>query len=131
MPGIEPDDIVVEVTNDGRLVLQGAVRAKLKDVKEVLLDEWCAGGYHREVMLPNAVDGTLANVTYGNGIVVVALPLSDKIRPARLTLETIGQARGERAGNSGHPVTSRTIVEHRPAGEMGPITRGNVVQTPT
>ncbi len=115
MPGIEPDNIVVEVTPDGRLILRGDVRAALKDNKEVLLDEWSVGGYLRDLALPNTMDGTLANVTYGNGVVVVALPLSDQTRPARLTLETIGQARGERVGNSGHPVMPRTIAEHRAA----------------
>lgn len=115
MPGLEPSDIAVEITSDGRLILQGEVRADLKDSKEVLLDEWRVGGYRRELALPNAVDGPMGNVTYGNGVVVVALPLSDQTRPARLTLETIGQARGERVGNSGHPVTARTIEDHRAA----------------
>ena len=115
MPGLEPSDISVEVTSDGRLILHGAVRADLKDAKEVLLDEWRVGGYRRELTLPNSVDGPLANVTYGNGVVVVALPLVDLTRPARLTLETIGQARGERVGNSGHPVAPRTTEEHRAA----------------
>lgn len=115
MPGLEPSDIAVEVTSDGRLILVGQVRADLKDAKEVLLDEWRVGGYRRELALPNAVDGPLANVTYGNGVVVVALPLCDQTRPARLSLETIGQARGERVGNSGHPVAPRTGEEHRAA----------------
>lgn len=115
MPGLEPSDITVEVTPDGRLILQGNVRADLKDAKEVLLDEWRVGGYRRELALPNAVDGPLANVTYGNGVVVVALPLTGQTRAARLMLETIGQARGERVGNSGHPVAPRTSEEHRAA----------------
>lgn len=115
MPGIEPENISVEITQDGRLILHGEIRASLKEAKEVLLDEWRVGGYHRELALPNAVDGPLGNVTYGNGVVVVALPLCDQTRPAQLTLETIGQARGERVGNSGHPVVPRTISEHRAA----------------
>jgi HSP20 family protein len=115
MPGIEPENITVEITQDDRLILHGELRASLKDAKEVLLDEWRAGGYHRELALPNAVDGSLGNVTYGNGVIVVALPLCDQTRPARLRLETIGQARGERVGNSGHPVLPRTIEEHRAA----------------
>lgn len=115
MPGIEPENISVEVTQDDRLILHGEVRASLKGAKEVLLDEWCVGGYHRELALPNAVDGPLGNVTYGNGVIVVALPRSEQTHPARLTLETIGQARGERVGNSGNPVVPRTITEHRAA----------------
>jgi HSP20 family protein len=102
MPGLEPEDILVEVTDNGRLILQGELRALLKDVKELLLDEWSVGGYYRELALGNAVNGEQANVTYGNGVLVVALPLSDRTRAARLVLDTIGPARGERVGNAGH-----------------------------
>jgi HSP20 family protein len=103
MPGIEPEDILVEVTGDGHLILQAVVRALLKDIKELLLDEWSVGSYYREVPLPDAVDGEQANVTYGNGVIVVALPISDRTRPAKLTLDTVGPGHGERAGNAGHP----------------------------
>jgi HSP20 family protein len=101
MPGIEPEDILVEVTEKS-LIVQGDIRALLKDFKELLIDEWSVGSYYRELPLPDAVDGEHANVTYGNGVLVVNLPLSEKTIPATLTLEKIGPARGERAGHSGH-----------------------------
>src|SRR5438876_9130208 len=92
MPGLQPEDILVEVTEDGYLILQGVVRALLKDVKELLLDEWSVGSYYREVPLPDAVDAEQANVTYGNGLVVVALPISDRPVLALLTLYKVGPA---------------------------------------
>ncbi len=101
MPGIEPEDVLVEVTEHS-LIMQGDIRALLKDFKELLIDEWSVGSYYRELSLPDAVDGEHANVTYGNGVLVVNLPLSEKTIPATLTLEKIGPARGERAGHSGH-----------------------------
>jgi len=101
MPGLQPDDILVEITGNGYLVLQGNLRGMLKDIKELLLDEWSVGGYYRELPLPVAVDGTLANVSYGNGVLVVALPISDTVHPARLTLETVAPDHGQRAGNAG------------------------------
>jgi HSP20 family protein len=104
MPGLEPEDILVEVTENGQLILHGDVRATLKNVKEVLLDEWSVGGYHRELMLPNPVDGEHANVTYGNGVLVIAFFPSDQVQPARITLTKIGHAHGEYIGNTGgHP----------------------------
>jgi HSP20 family protein len=102
MPGLQPEDVLAEVTSDGRLVLQGDLRALLKDIKELLLDEWSVGSYYRELALPDAVDATQANVTYGNGVVVVAMPISDTTHPARIALETVGPAHGEHAGNAGH-----------------------------
>ncbi len=101
MPGLQPDDILVEVTGNGHLVLQGDLRGMLKDIKELLLDEWSVGGYYRELPLPVAVDATLANVSYGNGVLVVTFPISETTRSARLTLETIGPDHGQRVGNAG------------------------------
>ncbi|MEO6889835.1 MAG: Hsp20/alpha crystallin family protein [Ktedonobacteraceae bacterium] len=103
MPGMEAGDIVVEVTPDGRLILHGELRAALKNVKELLMDEWSIGTYHRELTLPETVDGERANVTYGNGVLVVVLPTSEQFHPARLTLDTLGSGHGEHVGNSGFP----------------------------
>jgi len=104
MPGMEPEDISVSVTEDGRLVLHGQLRGVLKGDKEVIADEWTPGPYHREYALPNPVDGAMANVTYGNGVLVVALPIAPHTRPAHLLPEHTALARGEVDGNTGHPV---------------------------
>jgi HSP20 family protein len=104
MPGLEPEDILVEVTENGQLILHADRRATLKNVKEVLLNEWEAGGFHRELTLPESVDGEHANVTYGNGVLVVALLASPDMVPARITLTKTGTAHGEYTGNiGGHP----------------------------
>jgi HSP20 family protein len=102
MPGLQPENILVQVTENGHLIIQGELRGLLKDIKELLLDEWSVGGYYRELPLPDAVDGTLANVSYGNGVLVVALPISERTHPASLTLDTVAPSRGEHMGKSGH-----------------------------
>ena len=104
MPGLEPEDISVEVTNTCHIILQGQIRGLLKgdNDKELLTDEWSVGGYYRDVALPDKVDGEHANVTYGNGVLVVAMPLNERTIPAQLTLDTIGPGRGEHLGNTGH-----------------------------
>jgi HSP20 family protein len=113
LPGMEPSDIVVELTGNGQLVLHGEFRGALTGQKEVLLEEWSAGAYHRELDLPVAVDGELANVTYGNGVLVVVLPVAEQLRPARLTLQEISPTRGERVGSAGHrPIQPRSTEEH-------------------
>ncbi len=103
MPGLEPNNIVVEVTADNHLILHGDLRGMLKDIKELLIDEWSVGVYHRELELSAAVNGEKANVTYGNGVLTVAFPLSEQTLPARLTLEQVAPTRGRRKGNAGHP----------------------------
>ncbi len=105
MPGVEPEDILVEVTDERRLLLQAGLRGALKDVKELLMDEWSVGDYYRELELPDAVDGISANVTYGNGVLVVVLPISQQHTPASLTLKKTAKDYGEYIGNSGHKQT--------------------------
>jgi HSP20 family protein len=109
MPGIEPEDIVVDITAEGKLIVQSRWRGELKGMKDELLNEWRPGGYRRELTLPDAVDGELTNVTYGNGVLVIALPVAKQTRPARLTLEAMGPTRGERARSAGHPIRPHTI----------------------
>ena len=72
MPGLGPEDITVEVTADGYLVLDGQLRAGLRGEKELLASEWSVGPYRRSLALPVSVDGTGATVTYGNGVLVVS-----------------------------------------------------------
>lgn len=103
MAGVEPENIVVEVTVDGRLLLHGDLRSRLKEVKELLLDEWSSGVYHRELALPVAVDAVCANVTYGNGVLTVTLPISEQTTPARLSLPRRTPTQGQRRGNAGRP----------------------------
>jgi HSP20 family protein len=118
LPGMEPSDIVVEITASGGLVLHGEFRGALTGQKEVLVEEWSAGAYHRELDLPVAVDGELANVTYGNGVLVVVLPVAERLRPARLTLQELSPTRGERVGSAGHhPIQPRSTEEHWQAKE--------------
>src|SRR5262249_35415267 len=96
MPGLEAENIAVDVTGDGRLVLRGQLRGALKDVKELLVDEWSVGPYHREVELPCPVDGEGAPAKYGNGVRVVVLPVAAENRAAQLSLEPTAPTRGQR-----------------------------------
>jgi HSP20 family molecular chaperone IbpA len=91
MVGLGPEDIAAELTADGRLVLHGTLCSPPTDTcggfkgsKEVLVDEWAVGPYHREIPIDTPVDGASAKLTYGNGVVVVALPRSDRMRPSRI-----------------------------------------------
>ncbi len=109
MPGLEPENISIEVTDNGHLLLQGALRGMLKenDGKQRFLDEWQIGAYEREVVLPAPVNAACANASYGNGVLTLTFPLSKQTVPVRLTLERVAPSHGQHKGNSGHPpVTS-------------------------
>ena len=78
----------------------------------MLGDEWTVGSCQRDIELPLPVDGTLGTATYGNGVLVVALPLAKRTSPARVNLERAGISHGERVGSVGHPVEPRSTAEH-------------------
>ncbi len=122
MPGLEPEDIQIEITGAGRLLLHGQLRGTLKGVKDLLIGEWSVGDYHREIELPMSVDGEMTNVTYDNGVLVVAMPISEQQRSATLQLKTTGRARGQHAGSTGsnfQPTSTEERLSERAAERGG------------
>jgi HSP20 family protein len=110
MPGLEPQDVTAEVT-DGSLILHGDLRGELKGENTVIADEWNPGPYHREVKLPDPVDGPMANLTYNNGVLVVVLPRTERTAPAHLSLDAVSATQGQRVGNTGRPVRAANEAE--------------------
>jgi HSP20 family protein len=115
MPGLEPTDIVVEVRAD-ILIIRGEARGHYRSSPPLWIEEWRAGGYYRELHLPHQVDGALANVTYGNGILVVALPkagASGAEQPANIQLTPLPDpTRGEHVGYFGRAILPTTTESH-------------------
>jgi HSP20 family protein len=130
MAGLRPADLSIEVTESGQLILQSKprrmrrtqlfdvvvtvdrdgdqdvwTREQWQEYKEVVLDEWSTLGSYRELELPSAVDAVLGTATYGNGVLVVVLPVSETIRAASLQLVPSGDDRGGRVSKFGHEST--------------------------
>lgn len=103
MPGMEPQNISVTLSQDGRLTLSGDLRGEFKDQAGIIHDEWNPGPYLRSLDLDVGVDGTSANASYENGVLVVSLPVSDSTRPATIELTRISATEGRTAGNTGRP----------------------------
>jgi HSP20 family protein len=116
MPGQEPENISVVVSAGPVVTLHADLRGALKGDKELIRDEWTPGPYHREVELPNHVDGQRANLTYNNGVLVVALPVAERTTPATLTFGQTSGTHGERIGNRGRNLEGDT-GKQRGAGE--------------
>lgn len=119
LPGMEPEDI--HVTLKGRtLTIHVNEPGPRQEQRDLLLEEWRIGPFHRELEIPQAVDGHRANVTYGNGVLVLALPKqagnssggpSDSTEQIGLTV--VGQARGQHAGHAGQQMKETTTEEHQ------------------
>jgi HSP20 family protein len=105
---MEPQDIAVEVSDGPLVTIHAELRGALKGDKDIVLDEWTAGPYHREIPLPANVDGQRANVTYSNGVLVIALPLAATTTSAELSLGHVSATHGERVGNRGRNMQGDT-----------------------
>lgn len=101
MPGVAPEDISIDVTDDGRLVLRAVQHGEGQERIEYLLREWSYGPYERAVELPYAVDAMRANVSFGNGVVTITLPRAERTSPNTIRMARTGHARGVAAGHSG------------------------------
>jgi HSP20 family protein len=101
MPGVTAEDISVDVAADGRLTLRAAMHGEGQERIDYLLREWSYGPFERSVELPRTVDATRANLSFGNGVLAIALPKADATVPATLEVEPSGHARGLTAGHSG------------------------------
>jgi HSP20 family protein len=101
MPGVGPEDISIDVTDDGHLTLRAAQHGEGQERIEYLTREWAYGPYERTIELPCEVDAMRANVSYGNGVLSVTFPKAGATSAGRVLVPRTGHARGVAAGHAG------------------------------
>jgi HSP20 family protein len=119
MPGLEPQDISVHIHHD-RVTIRGEYRGSRHDQPETVISEWTMGPYHREVSLPQPVSGGLTNATYGNGVLVLAMPTLEpgvQEDATEFRLEADTGTRGQRVGHIGSEIEPAIPTENRPQNE--------------
>jgi HSP20 family protein len=115
LPGLEPENIAVTIAGD-RVIIRGEERGPGQHERDLLVAEWTIGPYYREVVLPQPVDGTLTNATYGNGVLVLALPKlapEQTSIPAEFQLQAVVATHGEHIGHTGSAMQPITTHEHQ------------------
>ena len=115
MPGLEPQDISVVVVGD-KVTIRGEYRGSRLESGDLIVSEWTIGPYYREVTLPEPVNGPLTNATYGNGVLVLAMPVMEQGSRGSYTefqLKVVEATKGQRIGHTGSDVQPTTTEEHR------------------
>jgi HSP20 family protein len=115
MPGLEPQDISVVVSGH-KVTIHGEYRGSREGKPDLLVSEWTAGPYHREVELPQLVDGGLTNASYGNGVLMLSMPKVGEGKGEDRTqfqLEVVDATRGLRVGHTGSDIQPSTTQEHQ------------------
>jgi HSP20 family protein len=101
MPGVAPEDISIDVTDDGKLTLRARQHGEGQERIRYLTREWAYGPYERTIELPYAVDAMHANLSYGNGVLTITFPKADATISGRALVARTGQTRGVTAGHRG------------------------------
>jgi len=90
LPGIAPEKVDIDVV--GRtLRVRGERPANTKG--ELVLSEIMTGRFEREFTLPDEIDAKHVQATYRNGMLELALPLSDEAKPHRIAVKAESDAR--------------------------------------
>jgi HSP20 family protein len=101
MPGVGPEDISIDVTDDGMLTLRARQHGEGQERIDHLTREWSYGPYERTIELPRPVDAMRANLTYGNGVLSITFPKAGATNAGRMLVQRTGHARGVAAGHAG------------------------------
>jgi HSP20 family protein len=102
MPGVAPEDISVDVLDDGRLTVRARMHGEGQERIRYLVREWSYGPYERTIELPCAVDAMRANVAYGNGVLSITFPKAASTGAGRVLVQRTGHTRGVVAGHRGN-----------------------------
>ena len=81
VPGINPKDIDISLSGDV-LTLKGEKKAEREEKgKNYHLVERSYGSFSRSLRLPAAVDADKIEATYKDGILIIACPKKEKVKP--------------------------------------------------
>jgi HSP20 family protein len=113
LPGIDPEDVRVELTEDG-LLIQGERRRETEDEAQGWYrSERSYGRFARVIPLPPGADAQGASARFENGVLRISVPLSEAERRRAIPIESSG--RGDREARDREP-RDREQREREPRG---------------
>ena len=106
MPGLDKDDVRVELTDDG-LVIQGERRREREErIEGGYRSEIEYGRFYRMIPLPEGANVDQAQARMNNGVLEVAIPMAEARRPRRSVPVETGAGQGtQTAGEQARTAT--------------------------
>ena len=87
LPGIKKEDVNITL-EDGVLTIAGEKSSDRKiEEKNYHLVERSFGSFHRSITLPSGVDGSQAEASFENGVLVIAVPKAEAAKPRKLEIK--------------------------------------------
>ncbi|WP_433790127.1 Hsp20/alpha crystallin family protein [Actinoplanes sp. CA-252034] len=87
LPGVDPDSIDVTVERNV-LQVRAERRRRTKDNAETVISERPMGVFSRQLFLGDTLDTDKLQAAYDNGVLTLEIPVSDRAKPRRITIES-------------------------------------------
>jgi HSP20 family protein len=91
LPGVAADAIGITVENH-TLTITAERHAGYGDGEQVLVQERFDGTMTRRLRIPEWVDGEAVTADHADGVLTVRLPLAERAKPRRITVQTAAPA---------------------------------------
>ncbi|UAK36807.1 Hsp20/alpha crystallin family protein [Gordonia bronchialis] len=98
LPGADAGSIDVAVDN-GVLTLSAQRSAPSDDGVQWLTSERFYGTYRRQLSLGDGIDASRITANYDNGVLTLTIPLAEKAKPRRITVEATGSPQAITTGS--------------------------------
>ncbi|SIR90263.1 Hsp20/alpha crystallin family protein [Williamsia sterculiae] len=86
LPGIDPGSVDLSVDN-GVLTVSAQRTPRSDEGVQWLTSERFFGTYRRQLTLGDGIDGSAITARYDNGVLSVTIPVAEKAKPRRITIE--------------------------------------------
>lgn len=88
LPGVKPEEVEITIANDV-LTIKAEHKETTEDKKrDYYRREIRYGAFHRSLSLPVSVDADKANARFENGLLTLALPKAEALRPKQIKVGT-------------------------------------------
>ena len=88
LPGLTADDIDITVTGE-TLTLRGEYKQETEEKQATYhIREQRSGSFERSLMLPTDVKADKASANFENGILTIAMPIAEEVKPRSITIKT-------------------------------------------
>jgi len=87
MPGLEKQDIKINVTEDMLEISAETKQEEKKEEKGYIYRERRSGSYYRAISLPSPVDPDNSKATYENGVLEIKMPKTEVKKKTPLMIE--------------------------------------------
>jgi HSP20 family protein len=131
LPGVNEDDVRIEVTDDGLLIQGERKREETREEGGLLISERSYGRFYRLIPLPDNAKPEQARANFNNGVLEVTIPVEEAERTNRQI--PIGAASGQQGQSAQQSQTGQQAQTGREqTSEQGTETRTRAAgATPT